>query len=127
MKITFLTIWLSSLALIAAMALVPNLMAINTGADKMLHMLVFCMLMLWPAMAFERIFNIIMSMALLFSVGVGMEIMQSFVPGRESEVMDVVFNSGGIALGSMIGYLLRDAYQSLLPLAYAHAHMKRSR
>lgn len=120
MKAVFFLMWLLSLGFVAALALVPNLMSINTGADKMLHMLAFCMLMLWPAMTFDKSFNVVMSMLLLFSVGIGMEIMQGFIPQRNSELMDVVFNGGGIVLGSMIGYLLRDAYQALLPYAYVH-------
>lgn len=112
---------------IAGLALVPNLVAMNTGADKMLHMLAFCILMLWPAITFQKTLHVVLSMILLFGVGISMEILQEFVPQRNSELMDAVFNGGGIILGCMIGYLLRDAYQSLLPLAHARAHMKHYR
>lgn len=126
MKFAFLALWFLCLCAIAALALVPNLMATNEGADKMLHLTVFCILMLWPVMTFQKPSAIIAALIGLFSVGIGIELAQEFIPGRNQEVMDIVFNCAGILSGLTIGYLMRDSYQSLLPLARAHTHMKRA-
>lgn len=127
MKFFFLTFWLTCVACIIALAITPNLMATNNGADKMLHLCVFCMLMLWPTMTFDKPRAIIAAFAALFAIGVGIEIAQGFIPGRNQEIMDIAFNSAGIFSGLLIGYFLRNSYQDLLPLTRAHTHMKQTR
>ncbi len=127
MKIFFLIFWFVCVACIISLALIPNLIATNNGADKMLHLCVFCILMIWPTMTFENRTPIIAAFAGLLVIGVGIEIAQGFVPGRNQEIMDLVFNSVGIFSGLVIGYFLRDSYQDLLPITRAHTHMKQAR
>lgn len=120
MKTLFLIIWFMLLASVAGLAVVPNMMVISNGADKMLHLLVFCVFTIWPVMTFTRVQNASLAIAGLFLLGIGMEIAQGLVPGRSAEAMDIVFNLAGIMSGTVIGALVRETYQSLLPRSYAH-------
>ncbi|MGB0720250.1 MAG: VanZ family protein, partial [Bdellovibrionales bacterium] len=103
------------MAVMTALAVMPNF-AVQGGADKMLHLLAFCLLMIWPAMVLEKGRTIVMAAVLLFALGGGTELAQHFVPRRSPDVMDTVFDGLGIACGAMIGYLLRETYQTLAPL-----------
>lgn len=124
MKAIFFTLWVGCVLATIGLAVMPGGVPAHNGADKMLHLLVFCILMLWPATTFDTVKNVAISAVILLLLGIGMEFLQRFIPGRTSEVMDVVYNTGGLAAGTIIGFLFRDAYQSLLPLAYVQAHIK---
>ena len=126
MKIALFILWSLCLLSVAALALVPNLMAMHNGADKMLHLCVFCILMLWPTMTFEKPRFIAVALITLVCIGIGIEAAQIYIPSRNPEIMDMAYNVLGIISGLIIGYLLRESYQSLLPLARAHTHMKQT-
>lgn len=124
MKALFFTLWVGCVLATIGLAVMPGGVPAHNGADKMLHLLVFCILMLWPATTFDTVKNVSISAAALLVIGVCMEYLQNYIPGRTSELMDIVYNIGGIACGTVIGFLFRDTYQSLLPLAYVHAYIK---
>lgn len=119
-KTLFLIFWLGLIASVAAMSMAPNVIATSPGADKMLHLLVFCILTIWPVMSFTRIRKACIAIGCLFALGAMMEVAQIFVPGRTPEALDLVFNLAGITTGTVIGALVRDTYQDLLPKSYAH-------
>lgn len=123
-KAIFFTMWVGCVLATIGLAIMPGGVPAHNGSDKMLHLLVFCILMLWPATTFDTTKNVALSAVALLIVGICMEFLQRFIPGRTSEVMDVVYNTGGLAAGTIIGFLFRDAYQSLLPLAYVQAYIK---
>lgn len=116
MRVIAFAIWVFVLLGVGALALTPGLMSMQPGADKMLHMLIFCLLMLWPAMTARKIHHAIYTALLFFSAGLCIEIMQSFVPGRNTEALDILYNTVGIITGAVIGYLLRDTYSTLKAL-----------
>ena len=80
--------------------------------------------MLWPATTFDRKSNVALAAIFLLGIGILMEYLQTFIPGRSAELMDVVFDGVGLVAGIIIGFLFRDSYQSLLPLAYVQAYLK---
>lgn len=127
MKMIFFSLWVLCVIATVALAIKPGGIPMHTGADKMLHLLVFCILMLWPATTFDKLLNVALGAIFLFSVGLGMEYLQSFIPGRSADFMDVASNGLGILAGVVIGFLFRESYQSLLPMAYIQAYLKPSR
>ena len=126
MKTILICLWLICLGAIASLAVIPDLMTMNNGADKMLHLCVFCIMTVWPMMTFEKRSMMFIAPLGLFILGIAIEYAQEFVPSRNSEFRDIVYNTMGVMAGTMIGFLLRDSYQSLLPLARAHTHNKQS-
>lgn len=126
MKYVLLCLWLFCLTAISLLALVPDLMTMNKGADKMLHLCVFCILTIWPMMTFEKRSMMFVIPVGLLALGVAIELTQDLIPSRSSEFRDIVYNTMGVMAGTMIGFLLRESYQSLLPIARAHTHNKQN-
>jgi uncharacterized protein YacL len=124
MKVVFFAFWIICVAITIGLAVMPGGLPMYPGADKMLHCLVFCILMLWPATTFDRKSNVALAAVFLLGIGILMEYLQTFIPGRSAELMDVVFDGVGLIVGTIIGFLFRDSYQSLLPLAYVQAYLK---
>jgi VanZ family protein len=44
-----------------------------------------------------------------FIYGLLLEFLQGFIPGRESSLMDVLANTGGIVIGSAIGHIIKSS------------------
>ncbi len=91
--------WLLLVVLIVlAVQPMPVIVPMESGIDKVLHLLAFLVLMLWfcglyPAEHYERIF------LLLLFYGVAMEIAQEIAPDRLSEFADLVADIGGLVIG----------------------------
>jgi len=123
-KIAFFTIWLIAVFSTVTLAVIPaEHIPTQPGSDKMLHLLAFCLLMIWPTTTLDYLKNAIFCGIFLLFVGIGIEILQSFIPSRTAEFMDVVYNVGGAIGGFIIGYLFRDSYQALLPASYVNRYL----
>ena len=125
MKIGFFLMWITATCVALAFALKPQALDLGfQGADKLLHLGVFMSLTLIPVITFDKMYNIILGILFVMSIGVCIELFQYSMPTRQAEWMDVVYDGYGVALGSLIGWALRGVYQSILPLAYIEAYIK---
>ncbi len=112
----FFAIWLLCVITTVIMAVMPaDYMPTQPGADKMLHMLTFCLLTIWPTMTFDKPLHILGAAGFLIAAGISIELLQMLSPTRNTELMDIVFDTIGIGAGLIIGYLFRESYQSLVP------------
>ncbi len=48
-----------------------------------------------------------------FLIGGGTELLQDYIPGRETDIMDFAFNLAGVTVGGVFGFLLEKRNQSL--------------
>ncbi len=108
MKTFTFTLWIMGILTLMGFAVIPNLMVIENGADKMLHMTAFCLLTLWPTVTFIRMKHVYISAAILFSSGIVVEVLQGFVPMRTPSMEDILANLAGVAAGLVIGMLIRS-------------------
>jgi VanZ family protein len=78
--------------------------------DKVVHFIVFGVLMIVSAYALLRNFAVKgspakpMSIAIVYSLGFGamIEVLQLFVPGRSFSLLDILANSIGVGLGYLV-------------------------
>ena len=114
--------WMTATCIALIFALKPQALQLGfEGADKALHLLAFMCLAFIPAISFDRIRNIVFAVAFVFAIGIGIELIQHYIPTRRAEFMDVVFDGIGVTIGTLIGISLRSTYQSLVALAFAKA------
>lgn len=112
MKRLFIALWLLLVLAALALALIPNVVKLQNGADKVLHVLVTCLLMLGPALFFRAKKYIIAFAVLMLCAGLGIELIQSLTPDRKPELLDILSNLIGTGLGLLIGYLLKSGYDA---------------
>ena len=102
-----------ALAVLAILALVPDLFPLPTPyADKMLHVLICTLILIWAFFTFKSRKSIAIVCALLATGGIGLECVQSFIPGREVSLDDMAANLAGILSGLLIGYLLKSGVEA---------------
>ncbi len=102
-----------ALTLLAILALVPDLFPLPTPyADKMLHVLICTLILIWAFFTFKSRKSIAVICAFLAAGGIGLECVQSFIPGREVSVDDMAANLIGIASGLLIGTLLKSGVEA---------------
>jgi len=106
MKILTFILWLCVVGIVIVLAVTPNVMVMHGNQDKMLHVTVFCLLILWPAIILTRRLYIYGIALFLLLLGVAIEMLQVMVSGRESSLFDIAANGLGLILGLVIGYLL---------------------
>lgn len=99
--------WLLAVGVFVAAALTQNFMIMENNEDRMLHITGFCIFMLVPTIMLPRYFHITICALAFFVLGVGIEYLQEFVPGRSSSLRDVYSDVIGIMLGLLVGYLFR--------------------
>jgi VanZ family protein len=83
--------------------------------DLVVHFGVYVVLAALPAVLFGRLGLAIALGVLLAGVGLGIEVAQSYIPGRNGSELDLFANCLGIGLGLAAGRLLRR-YASLRAL-----------
>jgi VanZ family protein len=88
------------LALILVLALVPLpvIVATEVLSDKLIHLVVFAVLMIWFAALYPKNRAWVLFLALL-AYGVLMELLQAQVPSRYAEVADLAADAVGLGLG----------------------------
>ena len=115
MKITFFMTWMAAMGIALVFALKPQSLQLGfEGADKILHMLAFICLSFMPAIMLSKARDMIFGLLFVMAIGIGIELIQHYIPSRNAEFMDVVFDGLGVAIGTMMGLSLRSMYQSML-------------
>lgn len=102
------------LAGIAWLSLTPKV-ALTVGNDKISHFIAYGALMwntAWVTLPVYRRFVWGILCALAF--GALMEAGQHFVPGRDTSLLDMVANAGGVAVGAIIGAITYSPGHRLL-------------
>ena len=72
--------------------------------DKANHFIAFMTLYVLLSLAYKNL-SVVMKIALLLAFGMQIEIVQSFIPGRDFSGFDVVADSVGITIGIVIYYV----------------------
>ncbi|HYE01533.1 MAG TPA: VanZ family protein [Alphaproteobacteria bacterium] len=98
-------------AAIAAASLTPSLAPPGEfGIDKLLHALGFAGLAVLATAAFRGRGTHLFAYALLLAVGAGIEVAQSWVPGRQGSLLDLLADGAGLLLGAAAaGRMIRAA------------------
>ena len=108
-------LWTVGFALAVTFALMPNFNFFIGKLDKLAHMGTFGFLMIWPALLLREARMIAIAAVALFFLGIGIEWAQHYIPRRNPEVMDVVFNTFGLGLGLSIALLINQFKKVLSP------------
>ncbi|MCB1680486.1 MAG: VanZ family protein [Alphaproteobacteria bacterium] len=102
-----------ALIILAVLALVPHLFPLPTYyTDKLIHIMACTLILIWAFFTFRSGKAIALICAGLAAAGIGLEFVQSFIPGREVSVDDMAANLVGIAGGLLIGYLLKSGVEA---------------
>lgn len=95
-------------ALLLIVALVPDLFPLPTEyADKMLHIWTCTIFLIWSHLRFPNPKILVFSGMMLLLAGVGLEIVQGMIPGRQVSLEDIAANIVGITFGTVVAVLLR--------------------
>ena len=91
---------------VLALAPPPSLPEVTSGFDdKLAHSLIYSVLMAWFGVAARS--RVWIRIALwVFALGAGLECCQALIPYRTGSIGDVLANSVGILLGTIIAYTL---------------------
>ncbi len=101
--------WIVSLALIVYLCLTPDLKQPMDapGLDKVYHGLAYVWLALLPQLAFSRNKTAVICSLAMIGLGVLLELVQGFIPGRFFSGADITANTLGVGLGFWLGMRLR--------------------
>jgi VanZ family protein len=89
------------LAVVITLSVIPSALFPDIGvSDKLEHMAAYLALALVGGMAFRGIWPFWMLAAALVLLGMSLEFVQTFIPGRTASGYDMLANVIGIALGS---------------------------
>jgi len=107
-------VWFAAIVLVVCLSLTPRMEIPYTfcGADKLCHFMAYTWLALLPFFGFEEIRQAFTGAFLMIPVGIGLEVAQHFVPGRDFSAADMIANAAGVALGII---LARHIKKSRLP------------
>jgi len=106
-------LWLGAVAAVMALSLLPSasppLQALDTLPinDTVQHLAAYAFLAFLPAL-YERRATLAGIALLLIFLGVGLEFGQRLVESRSFEVRDMTADAGGVLVGIVAGWPLRD-------------------
>lgn len=110
-------LWLSigyalvALVVFLSLASVPVDMEMNFPyEDKVYHAIAYFTLMVWFSQIYHDGFRRIMFALIFVVLGVFLEYLQSFDPGRFAEFGDMVANTAGVALGFVVTLTTAKSY-----------------
>jgi len=109
-NISILVIWMCSLIVIIYFSLQPS-MAITTPSrylDKIFHLLSYLWLAMLLALYFRTRKSFLLVPVLLILLGIALEIIQSYIPGRFFSVPDMISNSLGVVAGALLGKKIKS-------------------
>jgi len=106
--------WIFAIFVLSSIPKLPTLLGVPEGADKIGHAFMFFILcwLSWRAFFHQSYFPLLSRYALLgafiFTVVYGLldEFHQHFVPGRTSDIYDVVADAGGALLFAVIAWMV---------------------
>jgi VanZ family protein len=99
--------WVVGILGVMSLGLAPHFPSLPAGGDKILHASAFLALMIWPVLLLPRMGMIAFSAFFLLFCGTLLEVLQGFVPGRESSGADLFADVIGICAGLLLGYCIR--------------------
>ncbi|MBA3035963.1 MAG: hypothetical protein FP814_05655 [Desulfobacterium sp.] len=102
-------VWISSIGVVIYYSLVPRVeFPVDFWqADKLYHFISYSWLSALPMVAYsDRKISLTASLSMIL-LGVLLEILQMFVPGRTFSVADIMMNTLGVVLGIYSGGYLR--------------------
>jgi hypothetical protein len=107
--------WLVGIAVIIVGSLLPSssdpmleldfLMANLSINDKVVHGVGYAALALIPPLIVSALRRVLVAVLSLSALGLLLEFVQTFVPGRTCDMFDFLANNVGLALGTMLGLL----------------------
>ena len=96
--------WLTVVAFVVIASLIPAAAPPGVwGLDKVVHFGVFLVLMAVPASVLSRNRTMLGTIIFLFAVGLGIEVAQSFIPGRVGSGSDFLADVLGVLAGAVVG------------------------
>lgn len=107
--------WIFVIFVLSSIPRLPTVLGVPEGADKIGHAFLFFILcwLSWRALFYQPHFPLMSRYALLgafiFTVVYGLldEFHQRFVPGRTSDIYDVMADAGGALLFAVIAWMMR--------------------
>jgi VanZ family protein len=101
---TALVLWGISITVIVVLSLHPRWGPPGgMHLDKLFHTLGYFTVAALPFLAFTTRGRAWRAMVLMLPLGIGLEFLQGYVPGRSSDVMDMVANTAGVIMGGFSG------------------------
>jgi VanZ family protein len=100
----FALLWLGAIALVVSLSLAPN--AGPTAAfniDKLCHLLGYATLAGLPFVTFRAGRPVYLAAAAMAPLGIVLEVLQHWVPGRTAEAGDALANLAGVVIGIALG------------------------
>lgn len=113
MKKLCVCLWFLLIFAAIALAFTPNIVKLQNGADKMLHVFITCSILLGADFILNRRKIVFMLAVLLLVAGGAIEIIQHILPDRQAEWEDLAANVIGVTLGLMIRFFIRSGYIAL--------------
>lgn len=96
--------WLAAVAAVVVASFVPAAAPPGAwGADKVLHFMVFLFLAAVPAAVLPRRPALLWAEVFVLAVGLGIELVQSFIPGRVGSGGDLLADALGVLIGIAVG------------------------
>lgn len=112
MKITLTLLWILFIVIGIAFIAIPDIFKMYAHADKFLHILFSCLFILGPTLYFDKKSIIFSIAACIILSGFGLELIQSLLPDRKAEILDILSNLCGVTLGLIIGFLIKSGYRA---------------
>lgn len=106
-----LLLWLASTVVVICLSLSPGLELPYdfSNADKVYHMLAYLWLSALPFFAFSKTERSFIGALSMIPLGIGLEFVQFYVPGRSFSVADMAANCLGVILGIWLArYIKRN-------------------
>jgi len=106
-KIVFL-VWIISIGAVCVLSLLPKVYEPVSfwNADKVYHFLWYAWLSGLPALAFREAGAGFKAGLAMFLLGVALECLQFFIPGRFFSIADIAANGVGVLLGAWLGKVI---------------------
>ena len=105
--------WIISLCTVSYLSLIPEaeLPFDFRWSDKLCHSLAYLWLSVLPFYGFFKVQRALTAAFLIIPLGIGLEFVQAFVPGRLFSLGDMIANSLGAGIGIFYGrYLFRKTW-----------------
>jgi len=93
--------------LVIALSLIPTPVA-SSGmySDKIAHLLAYGVMGVLAFLSVRTKKRRIYLFIVIFSLGLILEILQNYIPGRDMSLLDILANTGGSGLGYLLGWLI---------------------
>jgi hypothetical protein len=106
-------VWFLSIAFVGYLSLAPRveIPCQFSGADKLAHCLAYAWLAGLPIFALGKRELAFLGATLMLPFGIGLEVAQAYVPGREFSVADMIADAAGVVLGMIVaGYVKQQIH-----------------